>query len=86
MFRDADQYLAEWLHKSQRKPVIIRGARQVGKSYLVHKFARQQDKQLFELNFEQTPELVTMFASLSQTALSARLCSHSGEPANDVPE
>ena len=78
MIRDADQHLAEWLRKSQRKPLVIRGARQVGKSYLVRKFARQQAKQLFELNFEQTPELVSMFASRDPRKILNLLAVHYG--------
>ena len=78
MLRDADQHMADWLHKSQRKPLVIRGARQVGKSYLVRKFARQQAKQLFELNFEQTPELASMFASRDPRKILNLLAVHYG--------
>ena len=56
----------------------MRGARQVGKSYLVRKFARQQAKQLFELNFEQTPELASMFASRDPRKILNLLAVHYG--------
>ena len=38
MEREAIKNLIEWHEKEQRKPLIIRGARQVGKSYLINQF------------------------------------------------
>ena len=38
--RNASQYLETWRNKSNRKPLIIRGARQVGKTTLVNEFAK----------------------------------------------
>ena len=63
MFRDAEIYLSRWVNKSNRKPLIIRGSRQVGKSYLVRKFAKSVGRQLLEINFEQVPQLESLFAS-----------------------
>ncbi len=34
MFRKASKYLDEWLKSKKRKPLILRGARQVGKTWL----------------------------------------------------
>lgn len=39
MRRDAMQELYDWKEKSTRKPLIIRGARQVGKTWLMKEFA-----------------------------------------------
>ena len=50
--RDCLSYLKEWCYRSKRKPLLIRGARQVGKTTLVRMFAEQQDFQLVELNME----------------------------------
>lgn len=41
--RKAEKYLKEWANRENRKPLVIRGARQVGKSYLVKKFAKQEN-------------------------------------------
>ena len=49
-------HLKAWYSAENRKPLIIRGARQVGKSTLVRQFAEQQKLQLLELNFERNPE------------------------------
>ena len=56
------KYLHEWSAQRPLKPVIIRGARQVGKSTLVREFARAARFSLVELNFERNPELREAFA------------------------
>ncbi len=57
------KYLNEWYIKPHRKPLIIRGARQVGKSTLVKLFAEQQDLVLITLDFEKSPENASLFES-----------------------
>lgn len=52
MKRKALKDLKKWLISSIRKPLILRGARQVGKSTLVHLFAQEEKLELFEFNFE----------------------------------
>jgi predicted AAA+ superfamily ATPase len=54
-------FLISWLHSSNRKPLVIRGARQVGKTWLVRYFAKKQNKRLIELNFEKDPKLTAFF-------------------------
>lgn len=56
-------YLAKWLDRSDRKPIIIRGARQVGKSTLVRLCAQKSKKQLIEIDFEKNPEYADLFKS-----------------------
>jgi predicted AAA+ superfamily ATPase len=62
MQRHQLQFLNNWLQKTNRKPLIIRGARQVGKSTLVELFARQSQKTLRNLNLERHPELSDIFS------------------------
>ena len=57
LIRTEIKYLHEWSAQRPLKPVIIRGARQVGKSTLVREFAREARFSLVELNFERNPEL-----------------------------
>ena len=57
------QYLSEWKDRRNRKPLIIRGARQVGKTYLVRDFAKSHFDNLIELNLELNPEKADLFAS-----------------------
>ncbi len=54
-------YLKYWLEKSNRKPIIIRGARQVGKSTLLRLFAEQQNRPLTEINLERHANLAPVF-------------------------
>jgi len=51
--RSAEKYLNTWYQKSHRKPQILRGARQVGKSTLVRQFALKNNLILNEINLEQ---------------------------------
>jgi predicted AAA+ superfamily ATPase len=56
-------FLNDWLIDSDRKPLIIRGARQVGKTWIVRHFAQLAEKKLIELNFEKMPKLAIAFES-----------------------
>ena len=51
--RTAEQDLAKWLAAETRKPLVIRGARQVGKTALVREFCRKQGLDLLEINLEE---------------------------------
>ena len=52
MKRVFENDLTEWFHSHDRKPLILRGARQVGKSTLVHLFAKNNSYDLIEINLE----------------------------------
>lgn len=56
-------YLQEWLFSANRKPLVVRGARQVGKTWLIRQFCQLQGKQLVELNFEKQPQMASLFES-----------------------
>jgi uncharacterized protein len=53
--------LIDWFNKKDRKPLIIRGARQVGKTWLVRHLAKVLDLDLLELNFERDPKFKVLF-------------------------
>lgn len=55
LYRSALKYLVNWKNSSKRKPLIIRGARQVGKTQLVKNFSCEF-RQYIEINFDETPE------------------------------
>ena len=63
MYRKQLEFLETWLRNKNRKPVIIRGARQVGKSTLVELFAREQQKTLRLVNLERHPALSSVFST-----------------------
>lgn len=56
-------YLNDWLLSADRKPLVIRGARQVGKTWLARHFCELQEKRLIELNFEKQPQMASLFES-----------------------
>lgn len=53
--------LENWVRAGDRKPLIIRGARQIGKSTLVRLFAARQHRSLIEVNLERHPEIGPIF-------------------------
>ncbi len=56
-------YLESWSTETSRKPLVIRGARQIGKSTLVREFAKKCSFSLVEINFERNPEYREVFAN-----------------------
>ncbi|MCP4629630.1 MAG: ATP-binding protein [bacterium] len=62
MIRFASEELDSWLVKPNRKPMVVRGARQVGKTWLVRDFAVRHELKLLELNFERLPALAELFS------------------------
>jgi uncharacterized protein len=54
-------HLKTWLNTSVRKPLVLRGARQVGKTWIVRELAKKTGKKLIELNFEKDPSLASLF-------------------------
>lgn len=53
LHRSAERWLTTWLQSPARKPLVVRGARQVGKTYLVREFCRRQNLDLVEVNLEE---------------------------------
>jgi len=64
MKRIAEGYLEIWIEKKRRKPLILRGARQTGKSTLVRMFASKNGLLLNEINLEQHLYLDDVFKTL----------------------
>jgi uncharacterized protein len=62
MFREKINELVAWKIKQNRKPLILNGARQVGKSWLVQKFGEEYfDRKVITLNFEKRKDLHIIF-------------------------
>ncbi|MCD4679737.1 MAG: AAA family ATPase [Bacteroidales bacterium] len=53
--------LLQWKNDQDRKPLLLQGARQVGKTYLVNEFGEKEYSDLIYLNFEQNPGLKSIF-------------------------
>jgi len=56
--------LLQWKDSPIRMPLLVRGARQTGKSYIIKTFGTQEFDQLITLNFELDPHLITCFDDL----------------------
>lgn len=60
--RIIDNYLSEWASRPSRKPILLRGARQVGKSTAVRHLG-EQFKYYAEINLEKQPAYKTLFSN-----------------------
>lgn len=60
MKRTLIQQLRKWRHSPIRKPLILRGARQVGKTYLINEFGKEFTS-FVSLNLEKMPDAATLF-------------------------
>lgn len=65
--RKADSFLIEWKNNADRYPLIIKGARQVGKTETIRKFAKENYKSLVEINFITEP----MYKAIIEEGFSA---------------
>jgi len=64
MKRDIEVTLKNWKKEKNRYPLLVRGARQVGKSYSVVKFGENEFDNVVEVNFEQKPQYKACFDTL----------------------
>ena len=61
MYRKIMQFLEEWRQSPHRKPLILQGARQVGKTYSLLAFGRAHYENVAYFNFETNPKLNATF-------------------------
>lgn len=58
------QNLQEWQQEAEPHPLLLRGARQIGKSYIVKQFAKESFKNFLEINFDKEENMKQCFKSL----------------------
>jgi Predicted ATPase (AAA+ superfamily) len=63
MERIALHYLKKWKGKINRKPLIVSGARQVGKTWLINEFGKTEYEQTVYVNFETSKSLQALFST-----------------------
>lgn len=61
MYRDKMNELKKWKNSTTRKPLIIRGARQVGKTWLMKEFGKQCYKKCAYINFDDNSRMDKLF-------------------------
>ncbi|MCD8347928.1 MAG: ATP-binding protein [Lachnospiraceae bacterium] len=63
MYRFAIEKLREWKKSKYRKPLIIEGARQVGKTWLMKEFGRQEYEDVAYINFDHNSKMEELFSA-----------------------
>lgn len=63
--RELTRHLIQWAQKDSRRPLVLKGARQVGKSHVVREFGKSNFSSLLEVNLELKQHLRPAFASLN---------------------
>ena len=61
MYRKVMEFLTSWKQSEYRKPLILQGARQVGKTYIILEFGRECYENVAYFNFETNPKLKETF-------------------------
>lgn len=73
MKRILEAELVAWKKKSEHLPILLRGARQVGKSYLVETFGMENFESIAVVDFESRPELKNAFTTRQPKEILAKL-------------
>ena len=61
MERYAFKDIEDWVNKPRRKPLLLRGARQVGKTWLVEELGKQVFENFLKIDFEERPGFQSLF-------------------------
>ncbi|MCR5762080.1 MAG: ATP-binding protein [Treponema sp.] len=69
MERTAYHELLEWKNKKNRKPLILNGARQVGKTWLLKNFGAKEYESLAYINCDEVPQVKTAFSDFDTSRL-----------------
>lgn len=78
--RIIDTYLSDWAKKTDRKPVLLRGARQVGKSSAVRNLGKEFEY-FVEVNFEKQPDFKKIFIQdLDVVRICSQIAAICGKP------
>ena len=61
MQRDVEKSLLSWKNRANRKPLVLMGARQVGKTWLMREFGKRNFARVHEFNFDEQKGLAGFF-------------------------
>lgn len=73
MFREVEVELKKWYSKESRLPLIVRGARQIGKSYVIQKIGKELFENVIVVDFEFQSDFSQCFDSLDPQKIVNRL-------------
>ena len=83
MYRTAMEQLQSWKEKKRRKPLIIRGARQVGKTWLIKEFGACEYERMVYINFDRNQRMKNLEVDRLVTGLEL-YAGHKIDPANTL--
>ncbi|MFA6409493.1 MAG: AAA family ATPase [Gammaproteobacteria bacterium] len=69
MYRDINSVLKQWKNAAEHLPILLRGARQIGKTTVVEQFAKDNFAYFVNINFELEPDYASCFQSLKPTEI-----------------
>ena len=69
MDRKIMQNLVKWKNKAKRKPLIMQGARQVGKTWILKHLGEKHFKRIAYINFDNNPEWKRCLRRLQHSAV-----------------
>jgi predicted AAA+ superfamily ATPase len=61
MYRTTIKQLIQWKINKNKKPLVFLGTRQVGKTYLLKEFGKQEYRQVVYINFERAEKMKSVF-------------------------
>ncbi|MBP5601701.1 MAG: ATP-binding protein [Treponema sp.] len=65
LVRKSEKYIQEWYKNNEKKALLVKGARQVGKTHAIRQVMKSENADLFEINLIETPAAVDVLASAS---------------------
>lgn len=60
--RKATALLENWFRTKKKKCLVVQGARQTGKTFLIERFAEENFEEFIEINFKETPSFMEIFS------------------------
>ena len=60
--RKATAFIENWIQSKEKKCLVVQGARQVGKTYTIERFAEENYEEFVEINFKQLPSAMDIFS------------------------
>jgi hypothetical protein len=73
MNRDIYQSLKEWKELNRRRPLLLRGARQTGKTFIVQQFGKEEFEDIIYINFERNPEYKAIFNTFEPLEITEKI-------------
>lgn len=73
MQRNITQHLINWKNSPEHLPLLLRGARQIGKTFIIEQFAQKHFKHFVNINFELEPSFIDCFQTLKPMEIIAQI-------------